>query len=173
MCKSLLLVALLMPFSYASGGTTSKALTVSAEIEYGCAIGNQLTPTPTVNLGTIDFGSMPRVANQIDVTSTVGTGSIVVTCTPGTNVSIALDSGKNGANNLRYLSNIASTTKFAYQLYKDAARSAVWGNGAQAVTIANFPSTTQVYTVYARLFANNIYPMTGVYTDTVTVTLTY
>lgn len=173
MRKLLLPVVLMLPFASASGGTATKLLTVSANIEHGCSIGNQTGTVPLVNLGTIDFGTMSRVTNQVDVASSIGAGSIVVTCTPGTSVSIALDLGKNGSNNVRYLSNTGSATKFAYQLYKDATRSAIWGTGTQAVTVANFPVTTQIYTVYARLFANNSYPLAGVYTDTVTVTLTY
>jgi len=47
------------------------------------------------------------------------------------------------------------------------------GTGTLAKTISNFPTTTQTYPVYARLFSATTLPEAGTYTDTVTVTLTY
>lgn len=96
-----------------------------------------------------------------------------MTCTPGTAISIALDYGVNGGSaTQRYMSNGNSST-LAYQLYQDANRANVWGSSTLALNVASFPSTTQTYTVYGRLFATNGFPAVGSYTDTVTVTLTY
>ncbi|WP_410961873.1 spore coat U domain-containing protein, partial [Salmonella sp. SAL4457] len=79
-----------------------------------------------------------------------GAGSIVLTCTPGMTVSVALDYGVNGgSSSQRYLKRVSGNETLAYQLYQDAAYSQVWGNGALARTIANFPASTQTYTVYA------------------------
>ncbi|MFU1922000.1 spore coat protein U domain-containing protein [Klebsiella pneumoniae] len=39
--------------------------------------------------------------------------------------------------------------------------------------MANFPASTQAYTVYARLFAVGNLPSAGNYRDTVTVTLSF
>ncbi|WP_049074117.1 Csu type fimbrial protein, partial [Klebsiella michiganensis] len=111
--------------------------------------------------------------SNVDVASTAGAGSIIVTCTPGTAISIALDYGVNGGSaTQRYMSNGNSST-LAYQLYQDANRANVWGSSTLALSVASFPSTTQTYTVYGRLFATNGFPAVGSYTDTVTVTLTY
>jgi spore coat protein U-like protein len=165
-----LICALCFPFATAIGGTVTKTMTVSAQIVNGCLIGS--TPATSANFGTIDFGSMPRVNNVVDVASSVGNGSIVVICTPGTSLTISLNLGVNSEANQRYLRH-SSGTKLAYQLYKNATYNQVWGTNTDALGIASFPLSPQTYTVYARLFATSLQPPAGLYTDTVTVTLTY
>src|SRR5471032_2330736 len=89
----LLLSALLS--STARADTANASFTVNATIVSGCAFGNSLA-TPISNLGTINFGSMSSLPSNVDVVSTSGAGSIVVTCTTGANVTIAIDYGVNG-----------------------------------------------------------------------------
>lgn len=160
--------------SAAWADSISKSFTVSATIVNGCAFGNSLA-TPISNLGTINFGSMSSIPSNVDVVSASGTGSVVVTCTPGATVTISMDYGVNGGNaTQRLMANTTSATQtLGYQLYQNAARTQVWGTGALAQTISSFPLTTQIYPVYARLFAVTPLPTAGTYTDTVTVTLTY
>ncbi|MGV8924268.1 MAG: spore coat U domain-containing protein [Ewingella sp.] len=157
-----------------NAGTATKNFTVSATIVNGCAFGSSVT-NPTTNLGTLNFGSVASVPGNLDMVSTAGTGSVVVTCTPGATVKIAMDYGTHGGSaTQRYMANTtAATQTLAYQLYQDPARSKVWGNGALEMTVPSFPGTTQTYPVYARLFAVTTLPAAGTYTDTVTVTLTY
>nr|WP_252318888.1 spore coat U domain-containing protein [Candidatus Symbiopectobacterium sp. PLON1] len=116
---------------------------------------------------------MPPPLN-VDVASSAGSGSIVVTCTLGTSVSIALDYGTNGGSSTqRYLKNSAGTRTLPYQLYRDVARSQVWGTGTLALTVSSFPSTTQTYTVYTRYFGATPLPAAGQHTDSVTIKVTY
>jgi spore coat protein U-like protein len=69
----------------------------------------------------------------------------------------------NGASNL------------TYQLYSDAARTMIWGDGtAGTVTVSAHVASngTQNNTVYGRIPAlQGVRP--GAYTDTITVTVTY
>ena len=155
------LTLILLFTSGTHAAVVQKTFKVSAQIAAGCA------------LGTLSFGTLSSLYSNVDVASTSGAGSIIVTCTPGTAISIALDYGVNGGSaSQRYMSNGNNNT-LAYQLYQDANRANVWGNSTQALSVASFPSTTQTYTVYGRLFATNGFPAVGSYTDTVTVTLTY
>lgn len=176
MPERLLITLFALPlFSCAVNAATATAnFTVSATIVNGCAFGSSVS-SPITNLGTINFGSIASVPSNLDMVSTTGAGSVVVTCTPGASPAISMDYGINGGSaTQRYMVNTtAATQKLAYQLYQDSARSKVWGNGALAMTVASFPSTTQTYPVYARLFAVTTLPSAGTYTDTVTVTLTY
>lgn len=80
----------------------------------------------TTDFGTLNFGTLSSLYSNVDVASTAGAGSIIVTCTPGTAISIALDYGVNGGSaTQRYMSNGNSST-LAYQLYQDANRANVW-----------------------------------------------
>lgn len=154
--------------------TVTRSFTVSAVITGGCAFGN--TPSsPTTNLGTLDFGSFSSITSNIDLASSAGAGSVIVTCTPGTSVTIAMDYGIHGGNSTqRYMANSSDASQtLAYQLYQDVSRSQVWASGALARAVPSFPGTTQTYTVYARLFSASTLPSAGTYTDTVTVTLIY
>lgn len=167
---------LLLPLIMCSAvraATTTKLFTVTATLTNGCAFGSSLS-SPTINLGNINFGSMSTITHNIDTVSATGSGSVVVTCTPGTTVTIAMDYGMHGGNvTRRFMQNTINTDTLGYQLFQDSNRSKVWGNGAEVMSIASFPSTTQTYPVYARLYAVTILPSAGTYTDMVTVTLTY
>jgi len=167
------LLAALFYISAARGDTATKSFAVTATISKGCAFGSSLN-SPISDLGTINFGSMSSIPNNLDVVSTTGAGSVVITCTPGIAVAIAMDYGTHGGNaTQRYMGNSTNTGTLAYQLYQDAGRTQVWGTDLQAKTISSFPTTTQTYPVYARLFSATTLPTAGTYTDTVTVTLTY
>ncbi len=56
------------------------------------------------DLGTLSFGTLGNLASPVNVASSSGAGSIVLTCTPGMTVSVALDYGVNGgSSSQRYL----------------------------------------------------------------------
>ncbi|BDH44114.1 spore coat protein U [Salmonella enterica subsp. enterica serovar Choleraesuis] len=168
----LLSALLLGVMPYAFGATVTSTFTISARINNGCQLGG--SGTGNGSFGALNFGTMVDLHNSRDVISTLGAGSIVLTCTPGTSVTIAMDGGQNGGSSaLRYLINSAGTRKIGYQLYQNASRSVVWGTGAQVMSIASFPATTQTYTVYGRLPADGTSPPAGTYTDNVTVTFTF
>ncbi|MEQ6968407.1 Csu type fimbrial protein [Pectobacterium polaris] len=153
--------------------TVSSTFDVTATIQKGCVFGTS-TASSQPNMGTLNFGTRSATATNVDVASTSGGGSIIATCTPGTNAIIELGYGTNGGSSAqRYLKNAAGTRLLAYQLYRDAARTQVWGTGSLALSIVSFPTTTQTYTVYARYFGGTPLPPAGVYTDNVTVSLTY
>lgn len=151
----------------------SRAFQVQAVVANGCVFGTNASSAVS-DLGMIDFGTATNVSSGIDAASTAGNGSIVLTCTPGMNVSVALGNGLNGASTSeRYLKRVNGTELLAYQLYQNAQRTTVWGMGAQAMAISDFPLSTQTYTVFARMLARDGLPAAGEYRDTVVVELNY
>lgn len=153
-------------------GTTTDSFQVNATITSGCAFGTGES-SGTTDFGTLSFGTMSTISNNVNVASSSGSGSIVVTCTPGTAISIALDYGEHGGSaGSRYMTN-GSGSAIGYQLYQDAAHSNVWGTGSLSFSVASFPTTPQTYTVYGRLSATEKLPASGTYVDNVTVTLAY
>lgn len=162
---------LLLPFSCAFGESKVDRFDVTATIQSGCVMASN--SNTAAHLGTIDFGVMADLGSQVDVASTIGSGSIVLTCTPGATVNIGINNGLHSTGAQRYLKHEGGNTRLAYALFQKSDYSTVWGTQSQAMTIPSFPPTTQIYTVYARLFATGMKPPPGTYTDTVTVTLTY
>lgn len=126
----------------------------------------------------VAFGTYP----PFSASPTDSTGTVTVTCTPtvlGLLVSytIALSTGNSGNYAARSMSSGASTLN--YQLYTDAARSTVWGDGSAGTatisdgyTIDLLAPVTRNYTVYGRIPA--LQPANpGAYSDTIVVTVTY
>lgn len=152
----------------------NKVFQVNAAIAPGCILGSGSADVTT--FGTISFGQISTLPSNLNVTSTLGAGSIQVQCTPNTSLSIAINAGLNSSNisTGRYLIKGAETLR--YQLYQDSGTT-IWGNGTNGTTAKSltFPASglTQTYPVYARLFAVTPMPSAGIYTDTVTVTITY
>lgn len=171
MLARLLPALLLLPLTCALGETKVDTFEVSATIARGCMLGSGTGST--AQLGQIDFGTMSSLSSQVDVSSAIGSGTIVVSCTPGISITLALGNGLHNTGNQRYLKHTGGTSRLAYGLYQSSDYSTHWGSETQARTIAAFPDSTQAYTVFARLYASGSTPPAGIYTDTVTVTLTY
>ena len=58
-----------------------------------------------------------------------GTGTVTVTCTKGAPAKVGLSSGSNAQGTTRRMAR-AATAYLTYELYKDTARTIVWGNTA-------------------------------------------
>ena len=91
------LTLLLLFTSGAHAAVAQKTFKVSAQITAGCALGAG-DGSQTTDFGTLNFGTLSSLYSNVDVASTAGAGSIIVTCTPGTAISIALDYGVNGGS---------------------------------------------------------------------------
>lgn len=109
-------------------------------------------------------------SSAVDASSTLN-----VTCTNTTPFSLSLNAGLNagGASNFggRVMKN--GTNSLPYQLYLDAARSTVWGDGAgSSVYHGTGTGNSQAVAIYGRLPSlAQVAP--GSYSDTVTVTVSY
>lgn len=154
----------------------SQAFTVNASIVKGCTLGSGATDV--TSLGTLSFGNVSSLDAPVDVASTQNAGSVVIKCTPGVSVTLALGSGNNVTGSVssgRKLLKASGTETLTYQLFQDAAHATVWGDGTNGGSSQVFSSTgaVQEYKVYARLLASSTLPSAGNYTDSVLLTVTY
>jgi spore coat protein U-like protein len=135
-----------------------------------------------VTAGGVAFG----VYDQLATTSDDSTGTITVTCVntgpanTRVNYTVALSTGVSGVYSQRYMQ--AGMPRLNYNLYRDAARTIVWGDGTSGTalitgTLAVGPgqgngTKSATYTVYGRAPAQQD-PAPGNYGDTIVVTLAF
>jgi spore coat protein U-like protein len=99
------------------------------------------------------------------------TSTITVECLVSTAYSVALDTGGSGSFSPRVLTD--GTAQLEYNLYVDAGRNAIWGDGSANTSTVNNTSALATHTVYGRVFAGQTAVRAGNYTDSITVTVTY
>ncbi len=155
----LLLAAITAAPAFAA--TTSTTLNVSATVTSNC----------TVSSSALAFGNVDPLSGS-DVDSS---GGITVTCTNGTAWSAA--AGVGGGTGASFADRFMNSggNLLAYNLYTDAARSSVWGDGTgSTATISDTGSgVAQAVTVYGRVASGQATVPPGAYADTVSVTVTY
>lgn len=141
----------------AAASTATGTMAVSATVATLC----------TVTALPLAFGTYS--AAQTDAATT-----LAVLCTNGTSYNIGMDAGTGaGATTASRLMTGTSGATLAYALYSNAGRSTNWGSTVGTDTLAGTGTgLPQTVNVYGRIAAGQ-YPAPGIYTDTVTVTLTY
>ena len=157
--KFLLVSALALFGSEAQAATATTTFTVQMTIAASCIINSA---------STLNFGTSGVIAANVDQTST-----LQVQCTNTTPYSISLDPGTGSGATVaaRKMTNGANT--ITYSLYQDAGRTTVWGNTIGTNTVAGTGNgASQSYTVYGRVPPQTT-PAAALYTDTITVTVTY
>lgn len=141
--------------------------------------------TCSVSAVGVSFGSY----DPFSPLTTDATGQVIVECGPSTltetlvgfSVSYvaALSPGSAGSFQPRRMQSGGSVLD--YNLYRDSARSAIWGNGSGGTNTVSgslgalLPlgqTVSRTHTVYGRIFPQQNIPA-GAYTDTLTVTLTF
>ncbi len=107
------------------------------------------------------------------------TGSVSVSCdqNPPADITVTIGpSGSSGAFNPRSMRNGSGPERLNYNLYTDASRTVVWGDGTSnttAVVIRRVNrNRVQTATIYARTPAGQDVPP-GVYADSLVVTILY
>ncbi|MET0517908.1 MAG: spore coat U domain-containing protein [Burkholderiaceae bacterium] len=161
--SALVLSLLLLAGADASAATSNNSFQVNATVTSAC----------TISGSAMNFGSSidPLAsATPLDATSTLS-----VQCTNTTPYTVALNAGSNagGASNFGNRTMKSGSNSLGYQLYLDAGRASVWGDGTASGTVGGTGTgSTQSLTIYGRLPSlSNVVP--GAYTDTVTVTISY
>jgi len=146
----------------AFAGSASANLNISASVAAVCTI-----TTSPVAFGAYD----PVVANA--ATDLTAAGSVNVACTKGTPATIDLGNGGNLSGGSRRM---ASGSDFLnYALYKDAARTQVWGTGLAGGTTMAYNAATKASTavsVYGTVPQNQDVTV-GAYSDVVLATINY
>lgn len=146
----------------------SKGFRLGARLAAGClalalpaAAGALCTVSPqTVSFGTYD----PLGVSALD-----GVGNINVTCDVVTAMTVSLSSG-GGTFVDRQMTGGAA--QLVYNLYTDSSRVVVWGDGIGGGSTVSANSSNVDLAVYGRIPAGQNVPA-NIYTDTITVTVTY
>ncbi len=127
----------------------------------------------TISATSVAFGTYDTISAVDDV----GTGTITVVCHPSVNSPVVhIEGGSSGSIQSRQMRNGA--TSLDYNLYTDASRLILWGNGAvgAAVTLSGGNSAGGQRrfdrTIYGRIPARQNVG-TGVYSDTLVITVIF
>jgi spore coat protein U-like protein len=119
----------------------------------------------TMGIISVVFGTY----NTLSASSLDGAGSVSVTCDATSSFQVALSKGQ-GSFAARQLQSGANV--LYYNLYTDALRSLIWGDGTVGTTLVSGSGTAATYTVYGRIPGGQNLPA-GSYGDSITVTLDF
>jgi len=121
--------------------------------------------TCSLSVQPLDFGSYDFQSSQ-DLESV---GHVIVTCDVSSSFTIALSPGA-GTFTARTMQN--GMHRLRYNLYTDPTQTMVWGDGSGGSTVVGDSGTQVDRTVYGNAPAGQN-PYIGIYTDAITVTLTF
>lgn len=144
----------------AFAATTTTTFQVTATVLSACSL----------NAGTLAFGNYsPASGTDTDASSTIN-----VTCTLLTPYTLKLNGGSVANNINGRMMDAGAATDLGYQLYNNAGRTTVWGDGTTGSTVAStgLGLVARQHTVYGRIVAGQDVP-TGSYVDTITVSLDF
>lgn len=144
-----------------SAQTANSTLNVTATVTANC----------TVSTSPVAFGTV----NPISGSNIDSTGGVTVTCTNGTGWTAAAGVGSGSGATLLSRRMTAGGNTLTYNLFTDAARSTIWGDGTgTTVTVGNTGTGSgQSFTVYGRVGSGQTSVPPGSYADTVSVTVSY
>jgi spore coat protein U-like protein len=109
------------------------------------------------------------VYNTQSASSLDGAGSVSVACDVTSSFQVALNKGQ-GSFAARQLQSGANV--LYYNLYTDALRSLIWGDGTVGTTLMSGSGTAATFTVYGRKPGGQNLPV-GNYGDSIAVTLDF
>jgi spore coat protein U-like protein len=151
--------------SFSIAWSDAKAATATGSFNVQVTIAATCVVTSATNL---NFGTQGVLAANVDQTNT-----ITVTCTNTTPYNIGLDKGLNGSSVTTRQMKSGGGALINYALYSDSGRTTNWGNTVGTDTVAATGNGAgQAYTVYGRVPPQTT-PAPAVYTDTITITVTY
>jgi spore coat protein U-like protein len=152
----LLLATAVVAAAPARAATTTGNLSVTVEVVATCKVG-----AASLGFGTYGVGQTGDLRAQGSIAyEGCGTGQLKVHLDGGTSRNTAARTLVNAAGN-----------KLAYQLYRDSARSKVWGTGSNALTFTP-SSASGTLVVYGTIPGGQSVPV-GTYSDTVLVTIDF
>jgi spore coat protein U-like protein len=152
--------ALVCAGSAGAAGRKTATVNVRLKVQSAC----------TLQTNTLYFGVPLNGQKSID-----GTTTIVATCTPGLAYRLGIDNGQyfDGTSRRMWGGQANGQVWYAvYRLYRDAARTQLWGNTAADSKTGTIPLTGfQTFTVYGTADLKNV--RSAGYADTVTVVIEY
>lgn len=142
--------------SSVSQNPTSSAFSVQSFVDRTCSVTAQ----------NLNFGSQGLLKTKVDAST-----DLSVICTSGLPFSISLNGGlTNAVPAQRKMTN--GSNSITYGLFRDSARSQLWGSLAGLLASGTGTGLVQRLTVYGRVPAQTT-PPAGTYSDTVVMTVTY
>ena len=147
-------------------GLPTATFQVSASVVAGCVVSGS---NPGV-FGTLDFGTQSGVASSSVSASFVQSSTISLACTPGTTVSMSINGGSNYTTT-RNLKLASFTNTVAYSLYSNASHTTAIGVNSP-ITLSYSNANNITLPIYGLLQLPGP-TRAGVYTDTLTVTLSW
>lgn len=138
--------------------TRSATMAVSAVIQNNCNV----SASPMAFAGTTDAAQA-----AID-----GSAQINITCTAATAFSVDMDVGVNAAGEQRRMVS-ADGAYLQYQIFSDASRSKEWGAHNKSVSDEVRGASSKTLTAYGRITAVDLATPSGLYQDTITVTVSF
>ncbi|WP_160126083.1 spore coat U domain-containing protein [Serratia sp. Z4] len=171
---ALVTVVMLCVHGAASAGVIQGSLGVTLTIGAGCVVGGGDSSGSINDFGAISFGTYSSLNNIIDASATGagGAGTLSLTCTTGTDYTVALDNGLNVTSGTQRRMASTAGAFISYNLYQDVARTTAWGSGANALTGTGTGAAVPLV-VYGRVPAAGSTPAADTYNDTVTMTVTW
>ncbi len=158
-----LAIALMAFCSFAWSGAEAATVTGTFNVQVTIAATCVLNSATT-----LDFGTQGVLAANVDQTSTITT-----TCTNTTGYNIGLDKGLNGGSVTTRQMKAAGPALINYFLFRDAGRTLNWGETIGTDTVAATGNgSAQAFTVFGRIPPQSS-PLPALYTDTITVTVTF
>jgi spore coat protein U-like protein len=169
------LLALLLPVTVqADAAPTTGTLLATATIEPGCRVVGQLLAITSIDLGSLNFGTLPSLfTTAVSAQSSGPSGILQVICTGAISVDVSISTGLHASGSQRQLASGAN--RVPYNLYVDSGLTTQF-NGATARTLAVSPigaTTTLNMPIYGRIQPNPGVYAAGTYTDTVQITVTW
>lgn len=119
-----------------------------------------------VSTETLNFGTAGVLTEAVDTTATMQ-----VTCTNGTGYQIGLNEGTTGTDTATRAM-AGGNGQINYQLFSDSGRSTHWGKTAADSVDATGTGSPQNFIIYGRVPVQDT-PAPGVYSDTITATVTF
>jgi spore coat protein U-like protein len=141
-------------------GSAVSPLDVTASVTADCRIA----------VSDLTFGSYDPLGQNAD-RPLDGAADVTMRCTRSSRAAIVIDYGRQSNGGTRALG--MGAQQVAYQLYRDEARTKVWGEGGDALQFVSDSATNpQQFTVYGRIPPGQE-AGPGVYTDVVTATVEF
>ena len=122
----------------------------------------------TIAASDLAFGTLGILTANVDALTT-----LTVTCTSGTAYQIALDEGTAMGSTIEDRKMASGSNTLGFQLYRNAARTQVWGETAGTDTLAGTGTgNAQVVQVFGRI-APQMTPPAGTYDTQIVASINY
>lgn len=170
---ALLAMAILLSTTDAMAETSAQ-FEVSAKIEAGCSIDGFGASGHAGSFGTLDFGTDSTFSTAMRTATIMGSQSIVLRCTPGISLAMAVDGGAHAIGGVRAMQHSSDPSeRIAYTICRDAAcAQPIAIGGSTGIAITGAVSEDVPLPLYASLTLPGSMRF-GTYGDTLMVTLTW